>query len=128
MNGLRSRLVHLYVPSKRCQLTLKFVNFSVSYVFVMFFLTGLNLTHRHSTRLERIAKDKHSIILRAFINCRHQKFYKIGPQEREIMTSLFKFDVHVDTSSTRKAVYWFKCLSTVTFMVRLYYKEFAKIR
>jgi hypothetical protein len=40
---------------------------------------ALRLTHKHLTRLERLAKDKHSSLLTAFINFEGKMFYKICP-------------------------------------------------
>jgi hypothetical protein len=37
------------------------------------------LTHKHWTRLEKIASDKHSSLLRTFVNYEFKKFYNIGP-------------------------------------------------
>jgi hypothetical protein len=36
------------------------------------------LTHKHKTRLERLARDKHSSLLRRFINYDRKQFYNIG--------------------------------------------------
>ena len=36
----------------------------------------------HETRLERLATDKHSSLLRKFVNYGHKKFYSIGPAVR----------------------------------------------
>ncbi len=36
------------------------------------------LAHEHSTRLERLAKDKHSSLLRKSVNYVRKKFYRIG--------------------------------------------------
>jgi hypothetical protein len=33
------------------------------------------LTHKHKAELERPPKDKHSSLLRKFVNCGHKKFY-----------------------------------------------------
>ena len=35
------------------------------------------LTHTHYTRLERLRRDKHSCLLRKFVNYGRKKFYKI---------------------------------------------------
>ncbi len=40
---------------------------------------GPSLTRKHQTRLERLARDKHSNLLRKSANCGHKKFYSIGP-------------------------------------------------
>jgi hypothetical protein len=39
---------------------------------------GLGLTRKHSTRLERLAKEKDSNLLQRFINYGRKKFYNIG--------------------------------------------------
>jgi hypothetical protein len=38
------------------------------------------LTHKHKTSLERVARDKHSSLLRTFTNYGRKKGCKIGPQ------------------------------------------------
>ncbi len=38
------------------------------------------LTHKHQTKLERSARDKHSSLLRTFVKYNHKKFYNIGPR------------------------------------------------
>ncbi len=40
---------------------------------------GSGLTGKHQTRLERLAKDKHSSLLRKSVNCSRNKFYDTGP-------------------------------------------------
>ncbi len=35
--------------------------------------------NRHQTKLERLAMDKHSSLLRKFVNCVRKKFFNIGP-------------------------------------------------
>ncbi len=37
------------------------------------------LTNKHQTRLERLARDKHSSLSRKFVNYGRKKFYRIGP-------------------------------------------------
>jgi hypothetical protein len=37
------------------------------------------LVHKHLTRLERLAKDKHLSLLGIVVNYRRKKFYNIGP-------------------------------------------------
>jgi hypothetical protein len=41
---------------------------------------GSCFTNRHETRLERLAMDKHSSLLRTFVNYGHKKLYNIGPR------------------------------------------------
>jgi hypothetical protein len=40
---------------------------------------GSGLTYKHHTRLERLARDKHSSLLQKFVNYGHKKVYRIGP-------------------------------------------------
>jgi hypothetical protein len=40
---------------------------------------GSCFTNRHYTKLERLAMDKHSSLLRTFVNYGRKKFYNIGP-------------------------------------------------
>jgi hypothetical protein len=40
---------------------------------------GSGLTCKHKTRLERLAKDKHSSLLRKYVNYGCKKFYNTGP-------------------------------------------------
>ncbi len=37
------------------------------------------LTHKYKTRLERLARDKHSSLLRKSVNYGSKKFYSTGP-------------------------------------------------
>jgi hypothetical protein len=53
-----------------------------------FTLVGSGLTHKHWTRLEKLARDKHSIILRKSINYGQKKFYNIGPRSQFFKTFL----------------------------------------
>ncbi len=39
------------------------------------------LTHKHQNRLERLGKDKHSSLVRKFVNYGRKKFYSIGPSD-----------------------------------------------
>ncbi len=39
------------------------------------------LAHKHQTKLERLAKNKHSSLLRKFVNYEEKKFYNIGPRK-----------------------------------------------
>ncbi len=45
---------------------------------------ALGLIHKHSIRLERLARDKHSSLLRIFINYGHKFFYNIGPELQKL--------------------------------------------
>jgi hypothetical protein len=40
------------------------------------------LTHKHVTRLERLTRDKHSSLLRKFVNYGRNKFYDTGPAHK----------------------------------------------
>ncbi len=40
---------------------------------------GSGLTCNHYTRMDRLARDKHSSLLRKFVNYGQKKFYNIGP-------------------------------------------------
>ncbi len=40
---------------------------------------GSGLTHRHQTRLERLARNKHTSLLRKSVNYGRKKFYSTGP-------------------------------------------------
>ncbi len=42
------------------------------------------LIHNHWTRLERLARDKHSSLLQKFVNYGQKKFYNIGPRADDI--------------------------------------------
>jgi hypothetical protein len=53
------------------------------------YATGL--THKHQTRLERLAKDKHSSLLRTLVNYGRKTFYNIGSCVRLVhLTGLFE--------------------------------------
>jgi hypothetical protein len=43
----------------------------------------LGLTHKHRTRLERRAKDKHSSLLQQFINYSCKEFYNFRPRTKQ---------------------------------------------
>jgi hypothetical protein len=38
------------------------------------------LTRKHYTKLERLARDKHSSLLRKYVNYGNKKFYSAGPR------------------------------------------------
>jgi hypothetical protein len=49
------------------------------------------LTHKHQTRLERFAKDRHSCLLRTLVNYGRKTFYNIGSCVRLVhLTGLFE--------------------------------------
>ena len=41
---------------------------------------ALGLIHKHLTRLEKLARDKRSSLLRTFVNYGHKKLYNVGPK------------------------------------------------
>jgi hypothetical protein len=49
---------------------------------------GSGLTNNHYTRLERLVRDKHSSLLRKFVNYGQKKFYNIGPRVQSHKTFL----------------------------------------
>ncbi len=59
-----------------------------------------NLTRKILIRLERPAKDEHSILLREFVNYKNTKFYNIGLRPRNICDDYKKFD-NADTCRQR---------------------------
>jgi hypothetical protein len=52
---------------------------------------GSGLTHKHQTRLERLARDNHSKLVQKFVNYGHKKFYRIGPWFEKILIGSSKF-------------------------------------
>ncbi len=44
-------------------------------------MKALALNCKHETKLERLARNKHSSLLRKFINYGHKKFYNIRPRQ-----------------------------------------------
>jgi hypothetical protein len=40
------------------------------------------LTHKHYTKLLRLARDKNSSFIRTFVNYGHEKFDRIGPRRK----------------------------------------------
>ncbi len=42
-------------------------------------ILGSLFTHKHYTRLQRLARDKHSSLLRKSVNYDRKKFYSTGP-------------------------------------------------
>ncbi len=46
---------------------------------------GSGLTHKHQTRLERLARDNHSKLIQKFVNYGHKKFYRIGSWFEKIL-------------------------------------------
>ncbi len=48
-------------------------------------------THKHKTRMERLAKDKHSSLLQKFVTYGRKKFDRIGPWSRSHKTFQMTF-------------------------------------
>jgi hypothetical protein len=79
-----SKRSRVFVPGKPFQLSLMFLDKARSlpkggvperYIAQV----GSCLTHKHRTRLERPARDKHPRFFGKFINYGHKKFCNIGP-------------------------------------------------
>ena len=43
---------------------------------------GSCFTNKHETKVERLVRDKHSSLLRTFVNYGHKKFYNFGSRRR----------------------------------------------
>jgi hypothetical protein len=41
-------------------------------------------THKYYTRLDRLARNKHSILLRTFVNYDRKKFITLGPERNQV--------------------------------------------
>ncbi len=54
-------------------------------------LKNENIMCDNQTRLERLATDKHSSLLRKFVNYGCKKFYRISPGERKWQKGLQSF-------------------------------------
>jgi hypothetical protein len=77
------------------------------------------LTSKHYTILQRLARDKHSSLLRKFVNCGRKKFYNIGPRwtrnfckwtknKKNIHFYAAKFYyLHRDFSTSLNALLWY---------------------
>ncbi len=46
-------------------------------------------TNTHETKLERLSRDKHSSLLRTFVNYGRKKFYNIGPMASKTKKKVF---------------------------------------
>ncbi len=53
-----------------------------------FICIGSSITSKYQTSLERLARDKHSSVLRKFVNYGQKKFYNIGPRSQFYKNSL----------------------------------------
>jgi hypothetical protein len=61
---------------------------------------GSSLTHKHLTRLEKLARDKHSSLLLKFVNYRRKKFYIIDTRsDIEKTVSLIIFSAVVESGN-----------------------------
>ncbi len=80
---------YVFVPGKPFQLSLIFARSKIkAYLSGVPFrdsrLRVVDQTHqKHWTGLERLARDKHSRLLRKFINYGRKKFYNYGSRPRE---------------------------------------------
>ncbi len=75
----------MFVSGKHCQPILMFLgkarSLPYSGVFERGFIClGSNLISSHYSRLERLARDKHSSLLRKSLNYGQKKVYNIGPR------------------------------------------------
>ncbi len=78
--------------------------------------------------LERLARDKHSILLRKFVNYSCKKFYRIGPRCLEVggdfsitkIDNIFKVFCSIGEQKDQKAFYFssIKCLSSKCFCTK----------
>jgi hypothetical protein len=48
---------------------------------------GSCLARKHKSIIERLAKDKHSSLLRIFVTYGRKKFYNIGPRDQNFLRS-----------------------------------------
>ncbi len=69
----------MFVPGKPLQTSLTFVDRATAYLFACSTLRYVHgLTHNHETKLERLTRDKHSSLVRTFVNYSCKKFCNIG--------------------------------------------------
>ncbi len=73
----------MFVPGKLFQLSVMIVGKAGAYLAEALFRCSTlgyapGLTHKHYTRLERLNRNKHSSLLRTFVNYGRKKFYNIG--------------------------------------------------
>jgi hypothetical protein len=70
------------------------------------------LTHKHQTRQERFAKDKHSSLLRTLVNYGHKTFYNIGSCVRLVhLTGLFEMHSKATQATVKLTACFLKPLS-----------------
>jgi hypothetical protein len=84
----------MFVPGKPFQPSLMFAGKARSYPGeAPFRCSNLGkapgLTHKHKTRLEWLARDKHSSLLRTSVNYGRNKLYSTGPWCHKIKTLFF---------------------------------------
>ncbi len=65
------------------------------------FVPGPNLVQKHLTRLERLARGKHSSLLRKSVNYGRNKFYSTGPKAGERFDETFSCVTYVNISVGR---------------------------
>ncbi len=75
----------MFVPGKPFRPSLMFVGKAKAYARVeqlkcTSLVLGPGLSYKHWTRLERLVRDKHSSLLRKFVNYDRKEFYNIGPR------------------------------------------------
>jgi hypothetical protein len=75
----------VFVPDKPFQPSLMFVGKAGEYPSEASFRCSTlgwapDLAHKHQTRLERLARDKHCSLLQKTVNYGCKKFYRIGPR------------------------------------------------
>ncbi len=76
----------MFVPNKPFQLIIMFVGKAGSLPLSgvgerCFTCKCCSFIHKQLTRLERPSKDKHSSLLRIFINYKRKRFHNIGPRK-----------------------------------------------
>jgi hypothetical protein len=56
---------------------------------------GSGLTCKHQTRLDSLARDKHSSLIRKIVNYDRKKFYRIGPCMRPMLMKKHSLVKHI---------------------------------
>jgi len=78
----------MFVPGKPFKPSLMFVGQAGAYPseapFSFFTRVGSGLTHKHLTRLEKLAEDKHSRLLHKFVNYGQKSFITLGPRLKNL--------------------------------------------
>jgi hypothetical protein len=52
---------------------------------------GYSLSHTYKARLERLVSEKHSSLLRTFVNYERKKFYNFGPRPPNLAPKVSRF-------------------------------------